>query len=107
MNQITDEQFKKIVLLDKLFGAVGVEQLRDFVESEQIVSRLSGTNDNPQLLLTLIHERDLLAADNAQNKQDIISLKNDVKSLVSSLAQLYVTPYSSELNDLKNKHGIY
>jgi len=106
MNQITDEQFQKITLIDRLFGSISVEKLRDFVESEQIVSRLTGVEDNPQLLLTLIHERDLLAADNAQHKQDILSLRSDVNSLIKALSQLY-NPYSSELNDLKNKHGIY
>lgn len=108
MKQITDEHFQKIVLLDKIFGSVSVEQLRELSESEQIVARLKGSEDNPQLLLTLIHERDLLAGDNVQNKNDILSLKADLQSLIKALNNtIFSAPYSAEFNNLKNKHGVY
>lgn len=109
MKPVTDEQFQKIVLIDKIFGAVSIEALREFSESEQVVARLKGNEDNPQLLLSLIHERDVLATDNAQNKNDIQSLKSDVKDLIKAVGILFsqVPPYSNELSVLKSKHGVY
>jgi len=107
MNPITDEQFQKITLLDKLFGSVSVDQLKEFLESEQIVARLKGIEDNPHILLNLVHDRDILMADNSQNKNDIVELKHDVKELVKALNQLYSIPYNSELQNLKSRHGVY
>jgi len=108
MITLSHEQLEKINLIDKLFASIGIDQLKQLVESEQIVSRLKGTEDNPQLLLTLIHERDILITDNIRNKNDILALKTDFQTLVKVLQTDVFTPrYNQDFNNLKSKHGVY
>lgn len=105
MNRITDDQFKKIQLIDKIFGSLSIQQLEEFSQSEQIIARLKGTDDNPQLLLSLIHERDLLVTDVAMLKNAVQSLSDDVRIMTKILAQMHES--ALDVNYLKSKHGLY
>lgn len=108
MITLSHEQLEKINLLDKLFGAMSVDQLKEFTESEQIVAKLKGTQDNPQILLNIIHEYDTMKIDLMTAKSDITVLKTDFQSLIRILHTDVFSPrYNNDFNNLKNKHGVY
>lgn len=108
MNPITDEQFQKITLIDKLFGSISVEQLREITESEQIVSRLKGTENNPQILLSLIRERDILTMKVIAVESELAGIKADFQSLLRVLHVDVFTPrYNQDFQNLKSKHNVY
>jgi hypothetical protein len=108
MITLSHEQLEKINLLDKLFASMGVDQLRQITESEQIVSRLKGTADNPQIILNLVHEYDTMKLDLMSAKADLVGLKSDFQALLKVLhADVFTPRYNMEFNNLKNKHGVY
>lgn len=108
MITLSHEQLEKINLLDRLFASMGTDQLRQLVESEQIVSKLRGTEDNPQIILNLVHEYDIMKLDLMASKADITALKSDFHALLKVLHTDVFTPrYNQDFNNLKSKHGIY
>jgi hypothetical protein len=108
MITMTNEQIEKIDLLDKLFGALSVEQLKEFTESEQVVAILKGTNQNPMILHRLIQEHDIYAVDLMDLKAEVSTLKNDFKELMKVLnTTLFTVPYNQDFQNLKSKHSVY
>lgn len=108
MITLSHEQLEKINLLDKLFGAMSVDQLKEFTESEQIVAKLKGSQDNPQILLNLVHEYDTMKLDLMTARGDITTLKADFQALLRVLHSDVFTPmYNMDFQNLKNKYGVY
>jgi mevalonate kinase len=108
MITMTGEQVDKIDLLDKLFGALSVEQLKAFTETEQVVAILKGTNQNPSILKRIIQEHDILYMDVMQLKTDNQVLKNDFKELMKALnTALFTVPYNQDFQNLKSRHSLY
>lgn len=106
MITMSSEQIEKIVLMDKLFGSVDVETLRGFVESEQVIAKLKGTNQNPEIFIRLIREHDMMQVEVMSSRNELLSLKSDFQALLKVLNQT-VFSYSSDLNNLKQKHNVY
>jgi hypothetical protein len=105
---MTIEMHAKIELLDKLFGAMSIAQLKEFTESEQVVSRLRGDEANPNILRNLISDNEIRTLDVMTLRTDVLNLKEDLKQLIKSVNTLTSTvPYSQELQNLKSKHGVY
>jgi hypothetical protein len=101
MITLTSEQREKIVFLDKLFGSMSTDQLKEITESEQVVARLKGIDQNPMILQKLIDDNQTLSL-------DLINLRNDVKDLIKVLnTTVFTVPYSQDFQTLKNKHSIY
>lgn len=112
MIPLTNEQIEKITLLDKLFDALSVEQLKEISESEQIISRLKGTSTKSDLFTTIIRDNGYLLYEVSIAKTEVMSLKGDMQNLIRAVNMLYQPqtvsyPYSQELTNLKSKHGIY
>jgi hypothetical protein len=108
MITLSHDQLDKINLLDKLFASMEVDQLRQLVESEQIVSRLKGTEDNPQVILNLVHEYDVMKIDLGNMRAEVSTLKSDFQSLLKVLhADVFTPRYNQDFNNLKSKHGVY
>ena len=109
MITMTNDQLEKIDLLDALFGALDVIQIKELAESEQVVAKLKGTNLNPGLLKKLVQESEHHSVEMMRMNSDISILKSDVQTLiraVNTLASIPV-PYSQDLQNLKSKYGIY
>jgi hypothetical protein len=107
MISLTSEQIEKVRLLDKMFDSLGIEQLRELSESEQIVARLKGTQENSNVLTKLIN-------DNIQHSADLMNLRSELYTLKSDfqvLTKLMLKPFEyNAINDaqsLKSKYGIY
>jgi hypothetical protein len=107
MITMTNEQLEKIDLLDKLFGAISIEQLRQFTESEQVVAILKGTNHNSGLLRRLVQEHDILAMEVLNMKADLVVFKYDFQNIIKAIDKPYDSINISNFQVLKNKHGIY
>lgn len=108
MITMTSEQLEKINLLDTLFGAFDVKQLREFTEREEIAAILKGDNANSGILARLVQEHDILYNDVMMLKNDVSMMKNDFTELIKVLnSSLFTVPYSQEFQALKNKHSFY
>jgi len=107
MITMTNEQLEKIDLLDKLFGAMSIEQLREFTESEQVVAILKGTNHNPGLLRRLVQEHDILSMDVVTLKSDLTQFKYDFQNIIKAIDKPYDPNNISNFQALKSKNGIY
>jgi hypothetical protein len=111
MITMTDDMLQKISLLDRFFGAMSVEQLTEFTESEQIVARLKGTDQNPGLLAKLVKENEQHSTDLIKMNSEITVLKSDLQYLIRSVNTLSLAsiqmPYSQDLQSLKSKYNIY
>jgi len=106
MITMSNDQILKIALLDKLFGSVDVTTLKEFTESEQVVAKLKGIDQNPEIFMHLIREHDMLTLDLATTKADLASLKGDFSTLLKAL-NMTVFSYSQDMNNLKQKHNVY
>lgn len=107
MITITDEQYIKIDLVDKLLGALSVDQLREFTESEQIVAVLKGTANNSGLLRGLIQENAMHSMELMTLRNEVMVNKEDFKVLLRALNNtLFAPAYNSEFQNLKSKHYI-
>jgi hypothetical protein len=108
MITLSHEQLEKITLLDTFFASMDVEKLRQLAESEQIVSKLKGINDNPQLILKLVHEYDVMKLDLMNTRADLTALKADFQVLIRVLHADVLSPrYNLDFNNLKSKHNVY
>jgi len=108
MITLSHEQLEKINLLDKLFTSLSVEQLKELIESDLIVAKLKGVNDNPQIILNLVHSYDTMRIDLISAQSSINSLKEDFQSLLRVLYTEVFTPrYNQEFTNLKSKHGLF
>lgn len=110
MITMTPGMLEKIDLIDKLFGSMSVEQLREYTESEQIVARLKGVEENPGLLSKLVKENELHSLDSMNLRNELLVLKADMQSLIRALNQTVFAPapqYNSDFNSLKSKHNVY
>lgn len=110
MITMTPDLLEKIKLLDRLFGAMDLEQLKAYTESEQIVAKLKGTDQSPDLLMKLVKENELHSMDSINLRTDLMNLKQDMQTLIRALSQTVFAPapqYNSEFGILKNKHSVY
>jgi hypothetical protein len=97
----------KIDLIDKLFGALDIQQLKDIAESELIVAKLKGTEYNPRLVRSLIDECVRLGTDLDSAKNEINALRSDIQTLVRVLNKPYDYQAQQDMNNLKSRFGIY
>jgi len=108
MISLTAEQTEKLHLLDKFFGAISLEDLKELVECEQVVAKLKGADQNPQIIMRLIQEHDMLYVDSMNTKNEVMVLKDDFQTLLRALNHTLFSPqYNDNFNSLKNKHGVY
>lgn len=106
MITMSNDQILKIELLDKLFGSVDVTTLQEFVESERVVAKLKGTEQNPELFMRLVRDQDVQSLEIMNLKSEIAALKGDFQTLLKAL-NMTVFSYSTEMNNLKQKHNVY
>lgn len=104
---MTNDQHEKIELLDKLFGALSLSQLKEFTESEQIVAVLKGTNNNPGILKKIVQDNDIHMMDIMQMKSEIMVLRSDLNSLIKLVLKPYDYNSANDAQVLKSKAGVY
>ncbi len=108
MINLTIEQQEKVYLLDKLFGAMSIEQLRQFSESEEIVSKLRGDNDGTGMIQRLVDENNNLSISLLTMQNDVYAVKSDFQQLIKVLNQtLFAPTHNTDFNILKSRHYVY
>jgi len=107
MIALTYEQIEKIELLDIILNSLTKEQIKEYLESEKIISILKGTGKQSPILNKLIDEHDMLAMDVGALKAEISNLKNDLQVLLKLV--LKPNEYDSHSNAaaLKSKYHVY
>lgn len=108
------ELVNKIKVIDRIFGACDLKQLQAIADSEQIVAKLRGDDNNSGLLLSIITQADMTAGKVDTLQTQIMLLENDIKQLIRTINQSIFTPVIPtipsapyEFQNLKNRHGIY
>ena len=118
MITLTKDQLEKIDLLDSLFNAFDVRQLKEFTESEQVVATLRGSESELRLLREIadthnkmINSISILDTDSYSIKSDFIILLRAVSALtvhIDGTNQSGQSVHNSyELQNLKNKYGVF
>lgn len=107
MITMTAEQLEKIDLLDALFGAFSIEQLKQITETEEVVAKLKGKNDNPGILRRLVQEHDIMHMDLMIVKGDVQVLRSDMQTMVNLMFKPYEYNSAATASDLKSRYGVY
>lgn len=105
---------KALNFIDQLVTA-GSSEFDEIIEAQEIVNRLKGHDPRTYGVL-----QRLIDSNNFQNNElsmtrnnvitlqgEVASLKNDIRDLIKAVSTLYNHPYSTELNNLKQKNNIY
>jgi len=107
MISLNANQLEKIDLIDKLFGALSIDQLREISESEQIIAILKGTGQNTGILSRLIQEHDTYAMDMMNLKSEMMVLRGDLSLLTKLVLKPYDYNSANDAQTLKSRAGIY
>jgi hypothetical protein len=108
MITMTNDQLEKINLLDTLFSALNVDELKELANSEKIIAKLKGTNQNSQILCRLIQEHDMMITDVMYLKTEVQTLKTDLQALVKVLhTDVFTQRFNQDFQNLKQKHNVY
>lgn len=107
MIAITIEQTEKIRLLDRLLGALSIEQIRQLSESEEIIAKLKGTNDNIGILQQLVSDSNTHAMELMNLRNELYTMKSDLQSLIKLTLKPYEYNSANDAQSLKSKYSIY
>ncbi len=105
------DDLEKLKLIDSLFHAFTLEEMKELAGRDLVVSKLRGVDVNHigpigELYETMIRLRD----DNTMLKAQMVELKSDIQDIVRVLNLPLPAPvpiYSQHLQNLKSKHNIY
>lgn len=104
---ITHDDEEKLRLFDTIISLYTIPKLKDIIEKEQIVAKLEGRIPSPNTsIIQIINEHNHMHAETANLRLEILSLKNDVHSLIKILNQTLFS-YNQDFNNLKQRHNIY
>ena len=109
MITFTEEEFKKIDMIGKVFTAFNTDDLKELVESEEIVAKLQGKPLASNVIRRIIDDNNLAHSELISLRIELQGLRTDIQMLIKPLKQLYETvpAYSQELQNLKSKYGVY
>lgn len=108
MMVLTSEEQNKIELLDKIINSLSYEQLQLIAEQEGIISKLSGSNTNANIISKLVLEQQFHQQRIDALTMEVASLKNDIKTLISVINQtVFTVPYNNDFSNMKNRYMVY
>lgn len=107
MSPLSSSDLEKIQLLDELFFRLDIDQLQSLAETESILSKLKGKDGNgSQILRKIVDDQTTLEVEIMNLRAQHESLKSDFQHLIQVLNRT-VFNYSSDFNNIKQKHNIY
>jgi len=98
---------EKIELLDMLFNAASIEQLKELTESEKVVSILSGKYERTNILSRLVNEHNFQNLEATSLRQEIDMLKHDLQILIKLILKPNDYSSHSDATALKSKYHVY
>jgi len=105
----SEEDSKKIKMLDTIFNSVSTEELKTIMEAEKIVGRLKGEQVSDYGPISrIINELATLQNDNMTLQRELQTLREQVRLLVRCIDKGYGDyNTSNDFNNLKNQLGAY
>ena len=112
MINIYPGDLEKIQLLDKCLRAITVDDVRALVEGDLVAGKLRGdaiTPYTPGPIQAILDAYNKSETELAVVRGELWALKDDFTNLLRTVNRLAnpAPTYISELNNLKNKHGVY
>jgi len=104
---LTYEQSAKIQLLDTLFDTLSIDELKEYTESEKIVSILKGKTEKSSLLSRFVQEHDILSIEMGSQKAEVAMMKHDLQVLIKLVLKPNDYNSHSDATALKSKYHIY
>ena len=106
----TIEDIEKIKLIDQVFRSLSVDEIKSILSADLIVDKLKGTESGTGPILSTLQSVSMLQVEISSLRSDHIVLKEDFKTalkVMQTLSQPTIPQYSSELQNLKSKYGVY
>jgi NAD(P)H-hydrate repair Nnr-like enzyme with NAD(P)H-hydrate epimerase domain len=103
MTYLTSEgNIKKFKLLDDFLNIITIEELSELISRDMIVDKLRTAPGN----INIAGPIQKIIDSNNQHELEIVSLREDIKSLIRAIDSLSNQPvfYSNDLNNLRSKY---
>lgn len=99
---------EKIKLIDTMFNALSLEEVKEICGADTIVAKLKGVPDRDGPLAQAAKELQTARADIEMIRSEYFTLKNDFQALLRCLNKGMGDAMSvSDFNNLKQRHGVY
>lgn len=107
MNYIAGDM-EKIKLIDTMFNALSLEEVKEICGADAIVAKLKGIPDRDGPLVRAAKELQTARSDIEMIRGEYFSLKNDLQILIRCLNKgIGDASAASDFSMLKNRHSIY
>lgn len=103
----TNVQLEKLHLIDTLFDALEVSEIKDITEREDIVRKLKGKEASNFPLSNLVSQHQEMKSKILSLDAEVNSLKYDIQQLVKLMLKPYDYNSTSDAQSLKSKYNIY
>ena len=104
------EDAEKIKLLDQAFKSLTLDDVKSVLSADLLVGKLKAQDNSPGPLIGALQELSILQVEIVMLRNELNSQKADFVTALKVLTTLSNPPapyYSSDLQNLKSKHGIY
>lgn len=107
MISITQENMDKMVLLDTVFSALSLEDMKNLFESDLIVSKLRGNAQDMHFFKDIMANLNSREAEIMSLQSEVTMLKNDIRDIIAAVYKPFDSNASMNFNNLKSRHGVY
>jgi hypothetical protein len=106
---LTEDQKKKIKLLDSLLNNLSTEEAQALAEQFKIVSKLKGESETGfPIIANILREHNDLQNEVFSLRSRVDTLTTDLDTLIKAVNTAVFTPvFNSDFQNLKNKRSIY
>lgn len=104
---LTEDQIRKLELVDILFESLDVEELKKLAETELVVDRLKGTSVSRTPLKDLYYQHTELQKRVTSLQGELSSVQYDIQLLVRTVLKPYDYTSQSDVQTLKSKYHVY
>ena len=101
---------EKIRLVDQVFNGLSLDDIKYILSADLVVNQLKAHDNSPGPILGLFQEVGMLQTELVMLRGELSVLKADFVTALRALNTLSmpsVPQYSSELQSLKSKYGVY
>lgn len=102
------DDMEKIKLIDSMFNALSLDEVKDICGCDAIVEKLKGTPDRDGPLVQAAKELQTARSDIEMLRSDYFTLKNDFQVLLRCIGRgMGDITAANDFSNLKQRHGIY
>ena len=104
---LTENEKKKLEMIDTFFSYIDVPTLKAFAESEQVVGKLKGYDANNGIISNLFKSNSEMDQKIKSLETELSSIKNDLFIIVKALNKPFEQNIHIDFNILKNRLGVF